>query len=126
MYPEDGLHLCEVRPGVRAGEHLDYEAAETPDVGFARVRGLLDNLGCHPVDGSLEGWAMDLGAREQVCKIISLVQFRVIDGDGRRPGDALSSTFFEMPKSEILIPPLLSTRMLAPLMSRWMISRSWR
>lgn len=42
----------------------------------------------------------------------------------RNEQDALSSTFFEIPKSEILIPPLLSTRMLAPLMSRWIISRS--
>jgi hypothetical protein len=33
----------------RASEHLDDEAAEGPDVGFAGVRGLLDDLGSHPV-----------------------------------------------------------------------------
>ena len=36
---------------------------------------------------------------------------------------AEASTRLEMPKSEILMLPLLSTRTLAPLMSRWMMSR---
>lgn len=36
----------------------------------------------------------------------------------------LSSTFFEIPKSDILMPPLLSTKIFAPLISRWIISRS--
>ncbi len=44
--------------------------------------------------------------------------------DLTRVDNKLLSTFFEMPKSAILMPPLLSTRMLAPLMSRWMMSRS--
>ena len=49
-HPEDGLHLGQVRPRMRACEHLHDKAAEGPNVGFAGVRGLLDNLGSHPVD----------------------------------------------------------------------------
>jgi hypothetical protein len=41
-------------------------------------------------------------------------------------GHSLLSTFFEIPKSEILIPPLLSTNILAPLISRCMISLACR
>lgn len=66
-HAEDGLHLGEVRPGVCAREHLDDEAAEGPDVGFGRVRGLLDDFGRHPVDGALKRGPMHLGAGEQVC-----------------------------------------------------------
>ena len=35
---------------MRACEHLHDKAAEGPNVGFAGVRGLLDNLGSHPLD----------------------------------------------------------------------------
>ena len=40
--------------------------------------------------------------------------------------DSLFSTFFEIPKSEILTPPLLSTRMFAPLISLWIMFLSCR
>lgn len=47
---EDGLELVEVGEGVRAREHLHDEAAEGPDVRFAGVGSLFDDLGGHPED----------------------------------------------------------------------------
>lgn len=50
---EYGLHLVEQRPGVVAREHLDYETADGPDVGFLGVGRLFDYFGRHPEDGTL-------------------------------------------------------------------------
>ena len=36
-----------------AREHFDDETSKTPNIRFARVRGLLDNLGGHPEHGAL-------------------------------------------------------------------------
>lgn len=44
-----------------AREHFDDETAKTPNIRFARVRGLLDNLGGHPEHGALQRWSMILG-----------------------------------------------------------------
>lgn len=37
-----------------AREHLDDQAPNAPYIGFLRVRDLLDNLWCHPIDRALE------------------------------------------------------------------------
>lgn len=54
VYLEDSLHLRELCPGMLACQHLDNEAADTPDIGFLRVRCLLDHFRCHPEHGSLQ------------------------------------------------------------------------
>jgi hypothetical protein len=41
-----------------AGEHLDHETTQTPDISFRAVRGLLHDLGSHPKDGALERWSV--------------------------------------------------------------------
>ena len=64
---EDGLHLGELWPRVFASQHLDDQAANTPDIRFERVCLLLYDLWRHPEDGALEGWAVCAVAREQVC-----------------------------------------------------------
>ena len=51
---EDGLQLSAIWVRMRAGHHLDYQAAQRPDVGFAGVGCLLDDFGRHPEDGTLE------------------------------------------------------------------------
>lgn len=51
---ENRLQLAAIRERVRAREHFDDQTSQAPDVGFARVRGLLDDFGSHPEDGALE------------------------------------------------------------------------
>ena len=62
---EYGLHLRELRPRVFAGEHLDDETADAPDVRLVGVRGLLHDLGCHPEHGALQGRPVCLIAYER-------------------------------------------------------------
>ena len=62
---EDRLHLRQIRPGMRARQHLDDETTERPDVGFARVRSLFHDFGRHPVHRSLQRRSMR--ASEQIC-----------------------------------------------------------
>lgn len=66
-YPENGLHLSEIRPGMSSREHLDDETAKTPDICFARVGSLLDYFGRHPVDGALKGGPVDFCSGKKVC-----------------------------------------------------------
>ena len=63
---EDGLHLGEVRPGVRASKHLDDETPKGPYVGLACVTRLLDNLRCHPINTPLEARSVNFGSRKQI------------------------------------------------------------
>lgn len=51
---ENGLELCTVGMWVTARHHLDYQAAERPDVGFLGVRSLTHDFGCHPEHGTLK------------------------------------------------------------------------
>ena len=121
-YPEDCLHLVEFRPWVLASQHLNHKATNTPDIGFPCVRSTLNDFGCHPIDRALHWRTMGAGTTDESYeeKLTTLSRHR----DDQI--NLLSSTFLEIPKSEILIPPLLSTRMFAPLISRWIMSRSWR
>jgi len=59
---EDRLQLAAVGEGVRAREHFHNQAAQGPDVGFAGVGSLLDDLGGHPEDGALQAGAVDVAA----------------------------------------------------------------
>lgn len=65
-YLEDGLHLRELRPGMFACQHLDNKATDTPDVGFLRICGLLDDFRCHPEHRSLQRRPVCSVTREQV------------------------------------------------------------
>lgn len=47
---EDGLQLSAVRMRVTSSKHLDYQAAERPDIGFAGVGRLSNDFWCHPED----------------------------------------------------------------------------
>lgn len=52
-YLEYGLHLGEIGPRVRAGEHLDDQTPHTPDIRFESVTRLLDYFGRHPEHAAL-------------------------------------------------------------------------
>jgi len=60
-YLENSLHLRELGEWVLAREHFDNEAAKTPNIRLACVRGLLDDLGGHPEHGALQRRPMVLG-----------------------------------------------------------------
>lgn len=57
-YLEDSLHGVQRAKRRDAREHFHHETSDTPDVGLKRVRRLLDDLGGHPVDRALEGYAV--------------------------------------------------------------------
>ena len=71
-YLEDSLHLGQMRPWVLSGEHLDDQAANTPDIGLERVRLLLDDLRRHPEHGALKRWTVCTVARKQICRDVSI------------------------------------------------------
>jgi hypothetical protein len=101
-------------------KHLDDQAPDAPYISLLRVRDLFDNLGGHPIDRALERRTVQAIPRHEIFQSVLSNPYT----DEGRSQDSLSSNFFEMPKSEILIPPLLSTRTFAPLMSRWTMPRS--
>lgn len=123
-HPEDGLHLRQVGPRVRSRKHFNDETTERPNVRLAGVGSLFDDFWRHPIHRALQRRSIRFGAAEQVCRERALLSHD--RHCSPTAFNSLSSTRFEMPKSEILMPPLLSTRMLAPLMSRCTISRSCR
>ena len=50
-----------------AREHLNDEAPDAPDIGFARVSDLLDHLGRHPVYRALQGGSMHACTTAEEC-----------------------------------------------------------
>lgn len=67
-YPEDGLHLCQIRPRMLSRQHLYHQTTHAPDVGLFRIRRLFDHLGRHPEDGTLERGSVETHIRQQVCE----------------------------------------------------------
>lgn len=51
---EDGLQLCQAWMRMTTREHLNDEAAQRPNVGFAGICCLTDDFRCHPEDRALE------------------------------------------------------------------------
>ena len=95
-------HAGEVEIGRLAGEELEREAADAPNVRFGGGRLHLDDFGSHPVGGAWSG--------EEART--------VPNSPWRRSGDwEVERT--EMPKSAILMLLFLSIRMLSALMSLW-------
>lgn len=135
---ENSLHLGELHPRMLTSEHFDDEATKRPNVCLSGVACLLDHFRRHPEDRPLQRRPMySGGSTQKICKELS----EIVCSDLHMY--LLSSTFFEIPKSEILIPPRLSTgntlisrmywniykdllspRMFAPLISLWIISFS--
>jgi hypothetical protein len=108
-YPEDGLHLRQVRIRMFAREHLDDQTSARPNVRLSRVRSLLDDFGRHPENTACHRWSMDPNAGQEVYNSRQFERRKEEKNTNKRESAVLSSTFLEIPKSDILMPPLLST-----------------